>query len=146
MKFFIPSLLLSVLVVTTHAQDSCKGKTSRTIKTYDIRKKLTEQGTFFYSHKLFWISLCEGFNDSIQIFVNNKLLIEGRAITNESIGIAKEVIVNFDHLSDKKIMQLILVNRNVCLTETLELNYPFLEINYNNNWQLKYINHIIKRE
>jgi hypothetical protein len=136
--FFISHLILS-------GQILCKP--TEIVKSHNLYDKITQADTFFYSQKIFYIRLKDGFNDSVKVFINGHLVLDELIITNESIELAKDLTTRFEKKIDTIELKIILPTKNICLTETLELDYPLLEISLlSDRWKILYRNHFDKLE
>jgi len=93
-----------------------------------------------------FISFDEGFDDSLNITVNDKVVFNGYLKTNYSIGYAGGLGINFNDSSEVKILKLHFVNANFYIREKVNLSYKSLQIRGLNPWLLIYTNQFPMRE
>lgn len=93
-----------------------------------------------------FISLDEGFDDSLYITVNDKVFLNKHLKSNESIGLAGGFGISFDNSSDVKILKLKFVNANFYIEEKVDLSYKSLQIRGLKQWLLIYTNQFPMRE
>jgi len=147
MTKFLITLLFFILHFIASGQILCIEKASQIFKSHNLSDKPTQTDTFFYSQKIFYIRLKEGFNDTVKVFINGRLDLDELIITNESIELAKDLTTMFEKKTDTIELKIILTKRNICLTEILELNYPLVEISLlGDRWKILYRNHFDKLE
>jgi len=87
-----------------------------------------------------FISLDEGFDDIVRVTVNEELVFEGYLKTNESIGLAKTLIVSFKDQKEVKMLKVSFLKTNRYILEKLNLNYKSLQVRELSSWVLIYAN------
>jgi hypothetical protein len=136
------TILSFFLLQKSFAQDSI-----HVFRHYDNEKPTTSIDTFFYNiRNTVFVSLDEGFNDSLYITVNDAAVLNTYLRSNESIGYAGEFQIHFDNPSDTKILRLKFVNENFYIEEKVNLTYKSLQIRGLMPWLLVYTNHFPIRE
>jgi hypothetical protein len=103
--------------------------------------------TYYYSQNEFTISLVGDFHDSLKIYVGNNLVFHGYVLTDGSPGHSRQNIrISFRNKTDLPQMKIFFVNKNTCLTESLLLESPILEVKAGSRWYLTYTNHFASLE
>lgn len=116
-------------------------------REYRNAKPKTKPDSIFYEiPNTIFISLDEGFDDSLYITVNDVPVIQKYLKTNQSIGYAGGLQIYFKDSSEVKILKLQFVKANRYIQEKVNLNYKSLEIRGLNPWLLIYSNHFYMRE
>jgi hypothetical protein len=93
-----------------------------------------------------FISFDEGFDDSLYITVNDKVIFNGYLKTNYSIDYAGGLGIHFKDSSEVKNLKLHFVNANFYIQEKLKFTYKSLQIRGLNPWTLIYTNQFPVRE
>jgi hypothetical protein len=93
-----------------------------------------------------FISLDEGFDDSLYITVNDTVFLNQYLKTNESVGLAGGLAISFNSPTDVKILKLKFVNENFYIEEKVDLTYKSLQIRGLKYWLLIYTNQFPVRE
>lgn len=93
-----------------------------------------------------FISLNEGFNDSLYITVDDEVVLNRYLKTNGSIGLAGGFVISFKDSLEFKNLKLRFINGNLFAEERLNLSYKSLEIRYRKLLELTYTSHFPMRE
>ncbi len=142
MKLLVIFIFIYFTFHKAYGQDSV-----RVIREYDNDKPKSSIDSFFNNiPNTIFISLDEGFDDSLYITVNDKVILNQYLKTDASIGLAGGFIITFDNLSDIKILKLKFVKANVYIEEKLYLTYKSLQIRGRKHWLLIYTNQFPMRE
>lgn len=137
--FIIALLALSYQV---QAQDSVS-----VVREYHNNQPRSSLDSLYHSfHNRIFISLGEGFADSMYITVNGTEMINGYVRTDPSTGIAGSFGFSFTDSSDIKILRLTFVRRHFYIEERVNLAYKSLEIRNLGKWHLVYDNRFYWRE
>ena len=111
------------------------------IRTYDNTKPSTLIDSVYNSiHNTIFISLDEGFDDSLYITVNDIPFLNESLKTNESIGYAGGFGIHFKDSCDIKRIRLKFVKANYFIDEILDLNYKSVRIFHYGQWTFYYTN------
>ena len=142
MKHPLINLLITLTVHSCYGQESIKVS-----RQYDSHKPKSSNDSFFQSiPNTIFISLDEGFNDSLYITVNDTVFLNQYLKSNESIGYAGGFVISFNKPTDSKILKLKFVNSNFYIEEKVNLAYKFLQIRGLKPWLLLYTNQFVTRE
>jgi len=103
---------------------------------------------YHYSQNEFTISFVGNFSDSLRIYLGNNLVFDDFVLTDGTPGhIRQNIRIPFRNKTDQPQMKIFFVNRNICLTESLSLGVPILEVRAaSNRWYLTYTNHFASLE
>jgi hypothetical protein len=136
MKHLAISAILTLACLLCHSQDSI-----HVTRRYENDSPVTKWDSAFNSiPNILFISLDEGFDDSVTVTVNSELVFSGYLKTNESIGLAKTLIIPNINGSEKKLLKVTFVNASRCIIENVNTNYKSLQIRGLNTWLLVYTN------
>ena len=136
MKYLTILIVLNLFCLFCCAQDSI-----RVIRQYEDDKPVTKTDSVFNSiPDILFISLDEGFDDSIRVTINRELIFAGYLKTNESIGLATTLMIANKNPREIKILKVTFVNANRYISEKLNLNYKSLQVRGLNPWLLIYTN------
>lgn len=139
--------LLIIILVFLAFQKAYGQDSVRVVREYNNDKPKSSIDSFFNNiPNTIFISLDEGFDDSLYITVNDKVILNQYLKTDASIGLAGGFIITFDTLSDIKILKLKFVKANVYIEEKLYLTYKSLQIRGPKHWLLIYTNQFPMRE
>ena len=106
----------------------------------------TEVDSLIFSvRNALYISLDEGFDDSLYITINDKPVMNKYCRTNESIGYADSFGIGFNDSSEIKTLRIKFTRTNRIIEEKLDLKYKSLQVRYLEEWTLIYSNHFPKR-
>ncbi|GEM_PF-3287840 len=142
MKHLLISLLITLTIHSSYGQDSIK-----VTRQYYNDKPKSPVDSFFQSiPNTIFVSLDEGFNDSLYITVNDTIILNQYLKSNESIGYAGGFGISFDKPSDVKILKLKFVNSNFYIEEKVNLAYKSLKVRGLRPWLLIYTNQFPMRE
>jgi hypothetical protein len=140
-------MLLFMSSLHLHAQDTCAAVKAETVKTYYKSKKLKSNDTFYYSKKVFTLSLNGAFKDSLKIYIGDKLIYDDYLVTDGSAGHSRHNIqVPFQNADDRPVLKIVFPNKNTCLSEKLNLRFPILEVRIANRLYLTYTNNFASLE
>jgi len=140
------SLLFLIICIffaeATMGQDSIP-----VVRQYDNDNPITATDSAFHNiPNTIFISLDEGFDDSIYVTVNSIAFLKTYLKTNESIGYAESFGIGFKDSSEIKELKILFVNANRYIKEKLNLNYKSLQVRGLKQWTLIYTNKFPKRE
>ena len=140
--------LLKILIVFSLVSSNLFGQDIITVRYhYDNSKIKTKLDSVFYNiNKTIFISLDDGFNDSLIVTVNDLPVLNQYLKTNESIGLAGSFEIHFSDSSEIKILRLNFIKASCYIVEKINLNYKSLIINKVGSWQFYYSNHFFMRE
>ena len=142
MKHLLIIQFILFIIQSTYGQDSLKVN-----RQYNNDKPKSSVDSFYHSiPNTIFVSLDEGFDDSLYITVNNTIFLNKYLKSNESIGYAGSFGISFDKPTDVKILKLKFVNSNVYIEEKVNLAYKSLQIRGLRPWLLIYTNQIPMRE
>lgn len=118
----------------------------RLTRQYENERPATSLDSFFYQvPNTIFISLDEGFDDSLHISINDTVILRQYFITNESIGLAGGLNISFKDSSEVKILKLLFIKANKYILEKVNLNYKSLQIRGLKPWLLIYGNRFYRR-
>lgn len=143
MKLLLFTLTSFFIFQITVGQDSI-----RTVRQYNYEKPKTANDSFVY-YKIpnsIFISLDEGFEDSVYVTVNNRPFLNKRLQTNESIGYADGFRITFKDSSEIFDLKIVFINANRYIHEKVNLSFKFLQIRGFSSWFLNYSNNCPMRE
>jgi hypothetical protein len=121
--------------------------TIRVEKHYDNRGPLTRMDSAYFSiPNSVFVSLDEGFNDSVHVTVNDHRIIDRSLKTNESIGLAAGFAISFRDTSEVKIIQIRFIKQNKIIVEKLDLRYKSLQVRGLRPWGFYYGNRFYMRQ
>lgn len=136
MRIFI--LLLSVICL---AQESFPQRRIHVAHQYENNKPRSMADSFYHSFaNTIFISLDEGFDDSLVITINDTTIMNSYFKTNESIGHAGSFGVSFKDSSEVILLKIRFINGGRYLEERLNLRYKSLQVRGLRNWLLIYTN------
>jgi hypothetical protein len=142
MKRSFVIILIVFVFQKSYSQDSIP-----VLRHYNYDKPKTSIDSFIYETlNTIFISLDEGFDDSLYITVNDSIVLNKYLKSNESIGYASGFHISFNKLSDIKILKLKFVKANFCIVEKVNLGFKSLEIRGLRSWLLNYTNQFPMRE
>lgn len=132
-----------VTIFLISALNICRGQDSiAVIRQYYSDSVKTKADSFFYKiQNTIFISLWEGFDDSLCITVNDKILVKQHFKTDKSLGLAGQFQVSFENQTDVKVLKLNFAKANLYIEEKLNLAYKSLQIRRDYRWLLIYTNH-----
>ena len=140
LTFFV---IASILICESSlGQDSIK-----VVRQYDNDKPITSADSAF--HKVLntiFISLDEGFDDSLYITVNDILFLNKYLKSNESIGYAAGFGIHFNDSSETKDLKIKFIKANRFIQERINLKYKSLQVRGLNPWLLQYSNRFPLRQ
>ena len=140
MKLLLTTLFV-VMLQNLSGQDSI-----RLTRQYENDRPVTRLDSFFYQvPNTIFISLDEGFNDSLHVSINDTIILRQYFITNESIGYAGGLNISFKDSSEVKILKLLFIKANKYILEKVNLNYKSLQIRGLKPWLLIYGNRFYMR-
>jgi hypothetical protein len=142
MKLVLIAILTALTMYCTYGQDSV------TIYRQFCNDKPKSRVDSFMTcfPKIMFISLDEGFDDSLYITVNDTVVINRYLKTNESIDYADGFGIVFDKPTDVKILKLKFVRANIIIREQVNLHYKSLQIRGLRPWLLVYTNQFPMRQ
>lgn len=118
-----------------------KGSDTKTEVYLDSAPPKTSVDSFYYSiPNVISLSFMEGFNDSVFVFRNGKCIDSLYLITNESIGLAGSMMINFKSSEEVIDLELRFKSSGTILRERLNLNYKHLQIRRLAQWGYYYSN------
>lgn len=134
---------LVIFILLILGSNTCWGQDSITVvRQYSNDNAITVADSFFNKvANTIFISLWEGFEDSLCISVNNERILKQLFKTDESLGLAGNFQIQFESPSDVKILKLHFIKANFYIEERLNLAYKSLQIRKNKRWFLIYTNH-----
>ncbi len=117
------------------------------VRRYENDKPVTTVDSAFYSiRNTIFVSLDEGFDDSIYVAVNDVPLVNAYLKTNLSIGLAGGFAIDFNDSSEIKNLKILFVKAHRIIYEKINLGYKSLQVRGLNPWQLVYTNRTPMRE
>ena len=135
-------ILTAFIYLESLAQDSI-----RVTRQYNDDKPESSIDSFYHNiQNTIFISLDEGFDDSLYITVNGRVVLNQYLKSNNSIGYAGSFGISFAKTSDVKILRLKFVKANFCIEEKLDLAYKSLQVRGLKTWLLIYTNQFPMRE
>ena len=142
MKLLLISIVSFVIYQNVLGQDSI-----HVVRQYNNDKPTIKIDSAYYKlHNTIFISLGEGFNDSLYITVNDIPFLNEYLKSNESIGYAGGFGILFTDSAEIKDLKIKFVKANRYIQERVNLTYKSLEIRGLNPWLLIYTNHFPMRE
>jgi hypothetical protein len=142
MKLLIFSFVFMLIFQKISGQDSI-----RVVREYNNERPITKFDSILYDVKnTVFISLDEGFDDSLYVTVNSIPLLKGYLKSNQSIGYAGGFEIHFKDSSEIKNLKIKFVKANRYIQEKVNLRYKALQIRGLNPWMLVYSNHFSMRE
>lgn len=136
---FLVSMLYAPII---YAQD-----TIAATRHYDNTRPATTIDSAFYNiEKMIFVSLDNGFDDSLYITVNGFPVINKYLVTDHSIDQAAWFMIRFTDSTEVKYLKLKFVKANRCLEEKVDLSYKSLIISKRDSWKISYSNHFFMRE
>ena len=138
------SLIIFLISIKSYSQDS--RISLPVVKSFYKTDKPGVIDSIYYANCFYYISLYGSFNDSCLLFINDTLVINKHIKTNESLGHTMTGISFLELQYNTPIkLTIVLVNRNIYLTENLDLSstYRILAVYLDKSkWTLNYSNHI----
>jgi len=133
------SLIFFLLFGLATVNSQVTGNSPNKERFYDT-VTMSSAVTSFSSDGLFNISLFGDFNDSCRIFLNDSLVYNGWLQTNPLLGhTGKTIIFSRNSYPEAPVLHFIMINKKYNVTETLDFNYPIVEIRFiNNRWLFTY--------
>jgi hypothetical protein len=137
MKFLLVAIVYFSLSQKADSQDSIL-----VTRQFENDKPATAIDSFF--HKIpntIFVSLYEGFDDSVYVTINGIPFLNKYLKTNESIGYASGFVIHFKDSTEIKDLTIKFVNGNRYIHERVNLRYKSLQIRGIRHWLLIYTNH-----
>ncbi len=143
-----PFIKFTILITSIFIFQKIDGQDSvRVIRQYENDKPKTAIDSFYHkSYNAIFISLDEGFDDSLYITVNDIPVLNKHLKSNESIGYAGGFGIHFNDSSEIKDLKIKFVKANRYIQERINLKYKSLQVRGLNPWVLIYTNHFPMRE
>ena len=136
MKVLFCTILLIAAFQNIYGQDSIPVQ-----RRYVVDKPVTIADSFYHRiPNAIFISLDDGFDDSLYVTVNDLPVLSGYFKTNESIGYAAGFGIHFKDSSEIKKLKIMFVKTNLYILEQVNLRYKSLRIGKTNPWVLFYNN------
>lgn len=130
------------------AQDTTNYQRINVVTSLYPKGPVTHIDSIFYNFidpGTFFVDLCEGFHDSVSIYINNKCIKDEFLETNYSIGQAGGFVVSFSH-EYKIVLTILFKNAKRFIREELKPGYKHLEIRGLRDWLFIYSNHFYLAE
>lgn len=113
----------------------------RVVRQYENDKPITAVDSAYHMvRNVIFISLDEGFEDSVLVTVNDTVILNEYLKTNESIGLAGSFGIHFTDSCEIKDLKIRFIKANRYIQERVNLNYKSLQIRGLNPWHLIYTN------
>ena len=137
-----------IVILSIHSFQKSFGQDSiKVVRQYNYAGPTTYVDSFFYHiANTIFISLDEGFDDSLYITVNDTIVLNQHLKSNESIGYAGGFGIHFTDSSDIKTLKLKFVNADFYIEEKVNLTFKSLQIGGGKPWRLYYSNKFPMRE
>lgn len=139
--------LLSIVLGLSIFQQAAGQDSICVVRQYENDKPITKADSYFYKlPNVVYVTLDEGFNDSILVTVNDTVVLNEYLKTNASIGLAGGFVIHFDDACEIKDLKITFVKANYYIHERVKPAYKSLRVSYLNTWHLIYTNRIPMRE